>query len=175
MKEQFKEFYKGDLCRYCNDPDKWTRKFLYYMRKYQTTKSRIIRHYYYFRFIRICEKHFIQMSPLMPVGKGLYLGHAFCITINAQAKLGENINIHKGVTIGQENRGKRKGVPTIGNNVWIGINSTIVGNIHIGNDVLIAPNSYVNCDVPDHSVVIGNPCVIHHRENATENYVINKA
>lgn len=96
------------------------------------------------------------------------------ITINPKAILGKNINIHKGVTIGQENRGKRKGVPIIGNEVWIGINSTIVGNVSIGNDVLIAPNSYVNCDVPDHSIVIGNPCIIKHRDNATEDYINNR-
>lgn len=56
----------------------------------------------------------------------------------------------------------------------MGINSTIVGAITIGDDVLIAPNSYVNCDVPSHSVVFGNPCVIKHKENATESYIENK-
>lgn len=86
----------------------------------------------------------------------MYFGHAYCITINPKAVLGKNINLHKGVTIGQENRGKRKGTPVIGDNVWIGVNATIVGAIKIGNDVLIAPNTYVNCDVPDHSIVFGN-------------------
>ena len=76
-----------------------------------------------------------------------------------------------GCTIGRENRGKRKGAPQIGNCVSVGINSTIVGNIKIGNNVLIAPNSFVNFDVPDNSVVIGNPGVIHHKENATEGYI----
>lgn len=37
--------------------------------------------------------------------------------------------------------------------------------------MLIAPNSYINFNVPDHSVVIGNPGVVHHKENATEKYV----
>ena len=78
------------------------------------------------------------------------------------------------MTIGQENRGVRKGSPVIGDCVWIGINAAIVGNVKIGNDVLIAPNSYVNCDVPDHSVVFGNPCIIKHRDNATEDYINNK-
>ena len=77
------------------------------------------------------------------------------------------------MTIGQENRGKRKGAPTIGNKVWMGVNSTIVGNITIGDDVLIAPNSYVNFDVPPHSIVIGNPGKIIHRENATQDYINN--
>ena len=85
--------------------------------------------------------------------------------------MGKNINIATGVTIGQENRGKRKGCPTISDNVWIGTNSVIVGNITIGTDVLIAPLSYVNFDVPDHSIVVGNPAKIIHRENATEGYI----
>lgn len=67
--------------------------------------------------------------------------------------------------------GGRQGAPVIGNEVWIGINAIIVGKITIGDDVLIAPNSYVNCDVPSHSIAIGNPCIIKHRENATEGYI----
>lgn len=63
------------------------------------------------------------------------------------------------------------GTPVIGDKVWIGVNATIVGAIKIGNDVLIAPNAYVNCDVPDHSIVFGNPCIIKHRDNATEWYI----
>lgn len=63
------------------------------------------------------------------------------------------------------------GTPVIGDKVWIGVNATIVGAIKIGNDVLIAPNAYVNCDVPDHSIVFGNPCIIKHRDNATEDYI----
>lgn len=116
----------------------------------------------------------VEISPTVKIGEGLYIGHPYGITINPKAVLGKNINIHKGVTIGQENRGRRKGVPVIGNSVWIGVNSTIVGNITIGDDVLIAPNSYVNRDVPSHSVVFGNPCIIRHQENATEDYVNNK-
>ena len=116
----------------------------------------------------------VELSAGTKISAGLYIGHPYGITINPKAVLGKNINIHKGVTIGQENRGGRKGVPTIGNEVWIGINSTIVGKITIGDDVLIAPNSYVNCDVPSHSVVFGNPCIIKHREHATEGYINNK-
>lgn len=116
----------------------------------------------------------IEIPYSVRIGRGLYVGHPFCITINARATIGENCNIHKGVTIGQTNRGNRKGVPTIGNCVWIGINSTIVGGVNIGDDVLIAPNTFVNVDIPSHSVVFGNPCIIKHKDNATEGYINNK-
>ncbi|MGN9056319.1 hypothetical protein ACTNA4_07590 [Bariatricus sp. HCP28S3_A7] len=59
----------------------------------------------------------------------------------------------------------------MGDQVWLGINSTVVGNITIGNDVLIALNAYVNCDIPAYSVVVGNPCKIIPRENPTESYI----
>ena len=120
-----------------------------------------------------CRVYCIDMPVSTQIGGGLYIGHPYCIVINSRAVIGKNVNIHKGVTIGQENRGKRAGAPTIGDRVWIGINATVVGNIHIGDDVMIAPNSFVNTDVPSHSVVFGNPCVIKHRDNATEGYIVN--
>lgn len=115
-----------------------------------------------------------EIPPSVQIGEGLLIGHPYCITINGTTKIGRNCSIHKGVTVGQENRGKRKGSPTIGNEVWIGVNATIVGNVRIGDDVLIAPNAYVNCDVPSHSIVIGNPCVIKPCINATAEYINNK-
>ena len=78
-------------------------------------------------------------------------------------------NIGAGFHLSQ---GKRKGAPTIGNKVWIGPNATIVGKINVGNDVLIGANSYVNFDVPDHSIVLGNPGRIIRKENATQDYII---
>lgn len=87
--------------------------------------------------------------------------------------LEKNCNLNKGCTLGKENRGKREGAPVLGDNVWVGTNSVVVGNIHIGNDVLIAPNAYVNFDVPEHSIVLGNPGKIIKRDNATDGYITN--
>lgn len=92
---------------------------------------------------------------------------SYGITINPKAIIGNICNIHKGVTIGQERRGKRKGTPTIRNRVWIGVGAVIVGNIIIGDDVMIAPNSFVNIDITSHSIVFGNPCFIKPRNPVT--------
>ena len=171
MNSKFKELYQADLSRYGTKIKGERKKFHYFLRKIQTEQKLLLRLYFRYRFSKIKSKMHIELSASSKIGKGLYLGHPYCITINPDAEIGSNCNIHKGVTIGQENRGARKGVPSIGNCVWIGINATIIGNVTIGDDVLIAPNSYVNCDVPAHSVVFGNPCVIKHRDNATENYI----
>ncbi|HHD2971050.1 serine acetyltransferase [Clostridium perfringens] len=111
----------------------------------------------------------IEIPLAIEVGEGLYMGHFSGITINPNVHIGNYVNIHKGVTIGKENRGKRIGVPKIGDKVWIGVNVTIVGRINIGDNVLIAPNSFVNFDVPSNSIVIGNE--IKPSINATEGYI----
>lgn len=118
------------------------------------------------------RKHYhIEIPYTCKLGGGFFMEHAFNITLNSRCIVGENVTIYKGATIGST----PKGVPVVGNNVYIGLNSTIVGDIIIGNDVLIAPNSYVNCSIPDHSIVLGNPCTIHKRERATDQYILNKA
>ena len=105
------------------------------------------------------------------IGSGLYIGHAHNINVNPSTIIGKNCNLNKGCTLGRENRGVREGAPILGDNVLIGTNSTVVGNVHIGNDVLIAPNAYVNFDVPDHSIVLGNPGKIIRKSNATDGYI----
>lgn len=107
------------------------------------------------------------------IGEGLYLGHAHNINVHPDAVIGKNCNLNKGCTIGRENRGRRNGAPVLGDMVWVGGNATIVGAIHVGNDVLITPNTYVNFDIPDHSIVIGNPAIVKHRDYATEGYIQN--
>lgn len=120
---------------------------------------------------RYARKYGLEISVDAVIGRGLYLGHPYNITVAGGVSIGDNVNLHKGCTIGRENRGRREGCPTLGNCVSVGINATVVGNIKIGDDVMIAPNSFVNFDVPDHSVVIGNPGIIHKKVNATEGYI----
>lgn len=91
------------------------------------------------------ESYGLEIPGQAQIGAGFYIGHPYNITINANVVIGKNCNIHKGVVIGQTNKGLLKGTPVIGNEIWIGINAAIVGKITIGDDVLIAPNSFVNC------------------------------
>lgn len=168
---KYSKYYNSDLTRYSGKPEFYLRVFHYLYRRASLTSLPPLRLLYkvLFKFWR--RRRALEISELNPIGEGLYLGHAYNITVNPKAKIGSNCNIHKGVVIGQVNRGKYKGAPTIGNHVWIGINVAIVGNVTIGDDVLIAPNSFVNVDVPSHSIVFGNPCIIKHRDWATEGYI----
>lgn len=125
--------------------------------------------------LRHCSlKSGIQIGWKANIGSGLVIVHFGAIAINNDAVIGDNCNVTHGVTIGISHRGKNRGCPVIGNDVWIGANAVIVGNVNIGNDVLIAPLAYVNFDVPSHSIVIGNPGKIIPRQYATEGYIVNK-
>lgn len=178
MKSELKKIIQADMSRYYDKVPVMKPIQVRYLKTYRKAayyKKKSLRGMYYrFRLKQLSEKTGIQIPTKAQIGKGFYVGHFGTIIINPDAIIGENVNVATGVTIGKTNRGNSKGVPKIGNSVWIGTNAVIVGNIKIGDDVLIAPNAYVNVDVPDHSIVIGNPAVIHPRENATEGYINNR-
>lgn len=152
---------------------KWQReyRFIILYRKYQANKGNLWGIYYKQRLKLFAKNTGIECWGNPYFGKGLIIGHWGRIIINEHATFGDNIMITHGVTIGRDVRGKRKGTPKFGSNVCIRANSTIVGNITIGDDVLIAPNTFVNFDVPSHSIVVGNPAKIHLRDNATEGHL----
>lgn len=151
-------------------------KYIITLRKtqfYKLNKRRILYIVNSIILKKMQRKYFIQIPANVEIGEGFYIGHLGRIIINPTAKIGKNVNIATGVTIGQENRGKRKGTPIIGDRVWIGTNAVIVGKIKIEPNVLIAPNAYVNFDVPSDSIVIGNPAKIIHKEGACDSYIEN--
>ena len=117
------------------------------------------------------RKYGFQIRPNTKIGPGLYIGHFGSIIINENAILGSNINLSPGVVVGQFNRGRKKGVPVLNDKIWVGSNAIIVGGITIGDNVLIASGAYVNFDVPQNSMVIGNPGVIKSNLTATQNYI----
>lgn len=99
----------------------------------------------------------ISIPLTTKIGSGFYIGHFGGIVVNAKSVIGRNCNISQGVTLGQANRGKNKGYPTLGDNVYIGPGAKIVGAVTIGNNVAIGANCVVTKDVPDNSVVVGIP------------------
>jgi len=89
------------------------------------------------------------------------------IQANNGIYFGNNIELGPGVSIISSNhdvnnlRAHINAKPiTIGNNVWVGANSTILPEVTIGNNVVIGANSLVNKDIPDNSIAVGNPCIV---------------
>ena len=144
-------------------------RILYYFRASNFFSKNIflaalIRSYY----AKLSSNYCVTISPETKIGLGFRLGHIGNVIIHSKTIVGNNVTISQGVTIGKIHKGKFAGTPTFGDRIYVGPNAVIVGQINIGNDVIIAGNSFVNFDVPDNSIVLGNPGVIHFKENPTK-------
>ncbi|GHC59893.1 serine O-acetyltransferase [Ulvibacter litoralis] len=91
------------------------------------------------------------------IGHSFYIGHFGNIIINSKSVIGSNCNISQGVTIGVSGRGEKRGVPVIGDNVYMGANATIAGSIAVGNGAVIGANSLVISNVAAGTTVVGVP------------------
>lgn len=153
-------------------------RYTYFLRKSAQNKNSLFGNIFYKlvkRRYRI--KYGYEISSDAQIGEGFYLsGHCGHVVIGP-VKIGRNCNVSHSVTIGRAYKNGIAGRPTIDDYVWIGTGAVLVGEIKIGRNVLIAPNSFVNFDVPDNSLVIGNPGNIIRKEDPTReyiNYVMNK-
>lgn len=131
---------------------------------YQLHCNRYFRHVFYYRigpaldllisWYRPGDKYFwVPFST--KIGKGLKYAHPYSTILNAES-IGNNFSCLHCTTIGKKN-GKR---PRIGDNVTCGCHVTIIGDITIGNNVIIGAGSVVTKDVPNNAVVVGNPAKV---------------
>jgi serine O-acetyltransferase len=101
----------------------------------------------------------IDLPVTAEIGPGLYIPHSGCIVVTVGARIGCNCTLTQGVTIGHARGGKRSndGMPVIGDRVYVGPSSVIIGGINVGNDALIGAGAIVVRSVPAGGVVVGNP------------------
>ncbi len=98
--------------------------------------------------------HNCALSPETQIGKGTELGYGgIGVVIHAKAQIGEDCKISQNVTIAAKD-GK---APIIGNNVFIGANSVVLGGVTIGDNCFIGALSLVNKSFPANSIIVGNP------------------
>lgn len=153
-------------------------RFVFIKRMCENTRKNKFR-MFEFMFWRMLYGHYkikysIDIPARVKIGKGFRIGHIGGIVFNPDVVVGNNVDVYNGVLLGANFRGSRCGCPVIGDNVFIGTNAVVIGKISIGDNVLIAPNTLVNIDVPDNSIVSGNPASITHRQDATDSFIINR-
>lgn len=135
--------------------------FLYYIHT-----DRYFRNLFYHRvgpviealigWLRPGDRYFVISKTTM-IGEGAYFAHPFATEINAKS-IGKNFSCRHLTTIGNKRDGDNDNRPVIGDNVTLGVNVTIIGDIIIGNNVTIGAGSVVVKDIPDNCVAVGNPC-----------------
>ena len=179
-----KALSKRDYCKLVDEEQAYFKKlyvnyligaFYHHERFYE---GRYLYHYRWAKFYAqggafldklICLYHKSRMNKysiktglqfgMSDVGFGVKIHHFGSIVMNGNIKVGKNLTIYPGVTIGQT-AGNKENVPYIGDNVFIYPNAMVCGRIRIGNNVTILANAVVTHDVPDNATVGGIPAKI---------------
>ena len=115
-------------------------------------------------FIPFKQKTYF-FSKCSDIGEGLILQHGYSTVIFAE-RMGMNCQVWQNVTIGR-NSGNR--CPRIGNNVKVCANSCVIGDIEIGDNVIIGAGCIVTKNVPSNTTVVGNPARIVRRNGVRVN------
>lgn len=113
----------------------------------------------------------IWTSGPVTIGEGTFVGHEVMIAGgNAPVVIGQNCDIAPRVLIvtgshkpgdGSRAAGKSFSQPiTIGDGVWIGASTTILGNVEVGSGTMIGAGSLVNKSIPTQKVALGIPCKV---------------
>ncbi|MEU6138180.1 serine acetyltransferase [Nocardioides sp. NPDC047086] len=100
--------------------------------------------------------HHADIGRRAEIGPGLLVMHRSGIIIGP-ALIGSNCVLHHNVTIGQRIAAGDHGVPTIGDDAWIGPGAVISGAITVGDGCTISAGTVLSKDVPPRSLVGGNP------------------
>lgn len=101
----------------------------------------------------------VELPWSLKAGKGLRLEHGQALIVHGRTTIGNYCTLRHSTTIGikKTKDGKATKSPTIGNNVDIGSNVCIIGDITIGDNVKIGAGTIVVKDIPSNSIVVGNP------------------
>ena len=97
----------------------------------------------------------IDINDTLRFGKNFQVFHGQGLIIHSDTIIGNNITVRQNTTIGVAKDGGK--CPVIEDNVNIGANCVIIGDITIGHDSIIAAGSIVVKDVAPFSLVAGNP------------------
>jgi len=98
--------------------------------------------------------------PVSKIGPGLFIQHGFSTIVFAR-EIGANCWINQQVTIGAS---VGTGMPTLGDNVSVHAGAKVLGEITVGDGVVIGANAVVVKDVPPNVTVVGVPAYIIKRD-----------
>jgi serine O-acetyltransferase len=151
--------YQGDISR----PGLWVMAVYRFGRWRYGIRPRFLRIPFSFCYKLLAVVVTIVSGVELPcetrIGRRLRIEHPGGIVISGDARLGDDVVLRNGVTIGLRRTGVR-GSPTIGNRVDIGAGAKILGDIMIGDDVSIGANAVVLCNVPSDSIAVGVPAKV---------------
>ena len=111
------------------------------------------------RFLANLSRFFtqIEIHPAATIGKGIFIDHGSGVVIGETAQIGDGCTIYQGVTLGGTSLSHGKRHPTLGRNVTVGVNASVLGAITLGDNSKVGGGSVVVKDVPANATVVGVP------------------
>ena len=116
---------------------------------------------------RCSEVWSVDIHPAAKIGAGLMIDHGTGVVIGETAVIGTNCSFLHGVTLGSTGKQCGDRHPKLGNDILVGCNSTILGNICIGSNTKIGSGSIVLKSLPCCVTAVGNPARIVGRSKCT--------
>ncbi|MEA1996825.1 MAG: serine O-acetyltransferase [Gemmatimonadota bacterium] len=119
------------------------------------------------RFITVLGRFWagVEVHPGAEIGRSFFIDHGTGVVIGETAEIGDNCILFHGVTLGGTGHHTGKRHPTLGDNVLIGAQATLLGPIEVGDNVRIgAETVIINHDVPAGCTVVGAPGMIVKRD-----------
>jgi serine O-acetyltransferase len=95
----------------------------------------------------------IDITTNSNIGPGLYIGHFGGVFVHCDA--GRNLSLGQDVTLGYKGAGRSNGWPQVGNDVYLGTGSKVIGRVTLGDGVIVGANTVVTKDVPAYTRVVG--------------------
>ena len=105
--------------------------------------------------VKLMRRYGIHMTPGTKIGKGLRIAHPTSIVVT-HCEIGENFTIYQNCTIGQKFY-KSGRYPKIGNDVTLYANSSIIGDVTVGDNEVIGANSLLVKDALEPGNYVGSP------------------
>ncbi|MFZ4537028.1 serine O-acetyltransferase [Propionivibrio sp.] len=99
----------------------------------------------------------VDIHPGATIGRRFFIDHGAGVVIGETAKVGDDVTLYHGVTLGGTSWNKGRRHPTLSDGVVVGAGAKILGPITIGERVRVGANSVVVKDVPADRTVVGVP------------------
>jgi serine O-acetyltransferase len=111
------------------------------------------------RFLANIARFFtgVEIHPAARIGKGVFIDHGSGVVIGETSEIGDGCTIYQGVTLGGTSLSRGKRHPTLGRNVTVGVNASVLGAIVLGDNAKVGGGSVVVKDVPANATVVGVP------------------
>jgi serine O-acetyltransferase len=106
---------------------------------------------------RSSEVFGVDIHPAATIDSPVMIDHATGVVIGETTKIKKNVSIFQGVTLGGNSFTQEDRHPKIEEGVSIYASSTILGNVNVGSNSIIAAGSLVLDDVAENSTVAGIP------------------